>query len=221
MRKYGISFSLSALCMALFLSVSIPQPIYAQEDNGIELYEAGEYARAESKLRETLKMKPRDATARYYLGLSLMYQGNFAESLKELKSAKSEQEKAGQESRSAVPSAYQLDLALAQSHLGLDQFDEAWPALESAGIEDPGSSDVFLYRGIFFYKQKDYAKAIDALDKAISLDSGKAYAYYYIGMAYYETQDVEKMLEAFEIFLELAPTAPEAPDVKQRYDALC
>lgn len=221
MRKYGICFNALAFCMLFCLSVSISQPIYAQADNGIELYEAGEYTKAESEFRETLKAEPRDVTARYYLGLSLMYQGNFAESLKELKTAKSEKDKASQSSHEAVPNVYQLDLALAQAHIGLDQYEEAWPALESARNEDPESSDVFLYRGIYYYKQKDFKKAVDALEKAINLDSEKAYAYYYIGMAYSETEDIPKMLEAFKMFLQLAPDAPEAPDVKQRHDAAC
>ena len=221
MRQYGIYFNILALFTAICLSASIAQPVYAQADSGIELYNAGEYTEAESKLRDALKAEPKNTAARYYLGLSLMYQGNFAESLKELKTAKSEQEKASQSSRPAVPSVYQIDLALAQAHLGLDQLEEAWPKLESAKKEDPDSSDVFLYRGIYYYKQKDYAKAIESLDKTISLDSKKAYAYYYIGMAYTEIQDVQKMLDAFKIFLELAPDAPEAPDVKNRYDAAC
>lgn len=221
MRKYGIYFNILALCTAFCLSASIVQPVFAQEESGIALYNAGKYAEAESRLRDALKVEPKNTAVRYYLGLSLMYQGSFTESLKELKTAKSEQEKASQKSRPAVPNVYQIDLALAQAHLSLDQFEEAWPKLESARNEDPGSSDVFLYRGIYYYKQKDYSKAIESLEKAISLDSKKAYAYYYLGMAYTEIEDVQRMLEAFKIFLELAPDAPEAPDVKKRYDAAC
>ncbi|MBN2320712.1 MAG: tetratricopeptide repeat protein [Acidobacteria bacterium] len=221
MRKYGIWFNIMALCMVFCLSAAVSQPIYAQADDGIELYKAGEYEKAESKLKETLKNEPLNTTARYYLGLSLMYQGNFTQALEELKTAKNEQEKASQRSLPAVPNAYEIDLALAQAYIGLEQYEEAWPKLESARIKDPGSSDVFLYRGVYYYKQKDFAKAIEALDKSISLDPKKAYAYYYIGMAYSETEDVQKMLEAFKMFLQLAPDAPEAPDVKRKYDAAC
>jgi len=221
MRKYGVRFNILALCTVLCLLVSIPQSLFAQADDGIALYKAGDYATAETKLREALKTEPGNTTVRYYLGLSLMYQGNFAEALEELKAARSEQEKAGRQSRPAVPSVYQVDLALAQAYIGLNRFEEAWPELESAGNENPQSSDVFLFRGVCYYKQKEYAKAIEALNKSISLDAKKAYAYYYIGMAYSETEDVQKMLDAFKTFLQLAPDAPEAPDVKKRYDAAC
>ncbi len=221
MRKYRVCFNILALCLVLCLTATIPQHLCAQENDGIELYKAGEYTKAESKLKETLREEPGNTTLRYYLGLSLMYQGSLQEALEELKTAKSEQKKASQRSRPAVPSVYQIDLALAQAHIGLNQFDEAWPKLESARNEDPDSSDVFLFRGVYYYKQKDYKKAIEALEKSISLDAQKAYAYYYVGMAYSETQDVQKMLEAFKIFLQLAPDAPEAPDVKKKYDAAC
>ena len=221
MRKYEVCFSILALCMGICLSVSVPKWAFAQTDTGIELYRAGEYKNAESKLKETLKKEPDNTTARYYLGLSLIYQGNFSEALVELKTAKSGQEKASQRSRPAVPNAYQIDLALAQAHIGLGQFDEAWSELESARIENPESSDVYLYRGVYYYKQKDYEKAIEALEKSVSLDSKKAYAYYYLGMAYSETEKPDKMVEVFKIFLQLAPDAPEAPDVEKRVAAAC
>jgi superkiller protein 3 len=207
--------------MVLCLSVSMPKQAFAQADEGIKLYNAGDYVKAESKLRMQLMAQPGNTEARYYLGLSLLYQGKFAEALKELKTVKSEHEKSGQRSATAVPSAYQIDLALAKSHLGLGQFEEAWPELESARMEDPESSDVYLYSGIYYYKQKKYPQAIEALEKSISLDPQNAYAYYYVGMAYHETENVQKMLDSLKMFLQLAPDSPEAPEVKKLHDAFC
>ena len=220
MRKYGVCFNILALSLVFFLSASVPKLAFAQIKSGIELYEAGDYVNAEAKLRVELKVEPRNTTARYYLGLCLLYQGNFEEALKELRTAKSEQETAGQ-SRTAVPSVYQTDIALAQAYIGLGQLDKAWPRLESAKAENPDSSDVFLYRGVFFYTQEDYTEAIKSLEKSISLDSKKAYAYYYVGMAYSKIDKPDKMVEAFKIFLQLAPDAPEAPDVEKRVAAAC
>jgi tetratricopeptide (TPR) repeat protein len=221
MRKYGVFFNILVLCLVFCFTVSIPKGAFAQIKSGIELYEAGDYVNAEAKLRVELKAEPRNTTARYYLGLSLLYQGNFEEALDELKTAKSEQEGDGPYSRPAVPSDYQLNIALAQAYIGLGQLDKAWPRLESAKTENPDSSDVFLYRGVYFYVQKDYAEAIKSLEKSISLDAKKAYAYYYMGMAYSNTDEPDKMVDAFKIFLQLAPDAPEAPDVKKRVDAAC
>ena len=74
MRKYGNCLRIPALCMALCLSAFFPQVLFAQVDNGFELYNPGEYEKAESKLRQVLKDRPQNTTARYYLGMSLLYQ---------------------------------------------------------------------------------------------------------------------------------------------------
>lgn len=222
MRKYGMCFNIPTLCMGLFLLVAtIPQALFAQADNGIELFNAGAYDDAESKLRGTLKADPLKTTERYYLGLTLLNQGKYPEALRELQTVKSEQEKASQWSRSAVPNVYQVDLALAQAHLALDQFDKAWPKLESARIEDSSSSEVFLCRGIYYYKQKEYSKAIKELEKAVTLDPQNAYAYYYAGHAYFDSDNIVKMIKAFQLFLELAPDAAEAGDVQTKIAPYC
>ena len=195
--------------------------MFAQANNGIELFKAGAYSDAEIKLRETLKADPLKTTERYYLGLALLNQGKTPEALKELQTVKSEQEKASQRSRPAVPSVYQIDLALARTYLGLDQFDKAWPKLESARIEDSSSSEVFLYRGIYYYKQKEYSKAIKELEKAVTLDPKNAYAYYFEGHAYFDSGNIEKMVQAFKMFLELAPGAAEAQAVQTKIAPYC
>jgi tetratricopeptide (TPR) repeat protein len=221
MRTSGAFFKILALCAGLCVSFVIPQALFAQANTGVELFNAGAYEKAELKLRETLKAKPGDTTQRYYLGLTLLNRGKYPEGLKELETVKSEQEKASQWSRPAVPNVYQIDIALAQAYLTLKQFDKAWPKLESAGIESPGSAEVFLYRGVYYYKQKENAKAIVELEKAIRLDPKNAYAYYYVGHAYYDSGEPAKMVEAFKIFLQLAPGAPEAAEAKRLVDANC
>lgn len=222
MRKYRMCFNILAFCVGLFFSaLIIPQALFAQSDNGIELFHAGAYDDAESKLRDTLKADPSKTTERYYLGLTLLNQEKYPEGLKELQTVKSEQEKASQRSRPAVPNVYQIDFALAQAYLALDQFDKAWPKLESARIEDSSSSEVFLYRGIYYYKQKEYSMAIKDLEKAITLDPQNTYAYYYAGHAYFDSDNIEKMVEAFQMFLELAPDAAEAGDVQTKIAPYC
>jgi len=219
MRKYGICFNVLALCVGVCFSVSTPQALFAQADNGIELFNSGAYGDAESKLRETLKADPLKTTERYYLGLALLHQEKYPDALKELQTVKSEQEKASQWSRPAVPNVYQIDLALARSYLKLDQLDKAWPKLESARIEDSNSSEVFLYRGVYYYKQKEHSKAIEALEKAVSLDPDNAYAYYYLGEAHYDTGNPQKTIEAFQTFLRLAPDDPEASYAQAQIDS--
>jgi len=221
MRKYGICFNILIIFFAVCFSGSFPRPLAAQEDSGIEAYNAGAYVDAEAKLRMTLLGDPMNIAARYYLGRTLLHQQKLTEAVKELEKAKSDLKQATPESQLDVPSAYQVDLALGQTFLELQAYEKAWFALESARLENPGSSDVYLHRGIYYYKLKEYTKAVEDLEKSIKLNSENAYAYYYAGMAYFEIGSPDKMVEVFEIFLELAPYSPEAPDVKKRVDEAC
>jgi tetratricopeptide (TPR) repeat protein len=196
------------------------QPLFGQVDKGVGLLNSGEYDRAESVLRKAMKSEP-NTTTQYYLGMSLLLQEKYGAALTVFNAAKSERAKASQSSRPAVPSEYQISIALARAYLGLKQYDRAWSNLESARIEDANSSEAFMYRGVYFLQQKKFKEAIADLDKAISLDPKNAYAYYYIGDAYFDTGKPDKTVEAFKMFLQLAPDAPEAPKVRARVTALC
>ena len=221
MRKYGICFNILVLCFAVCFSASSPRQLVAQEDSGIKAYNAGAYVDAEAKLRMTLLGDPMNITARYYLGLTLLHQQKLTEAVKELEQVKRGLKQAATESQLGVPDGYKVDLALGQTYLELQAYEKAWSALESARVENPRSSDVYLYHGIYYYRMKEYPKAVDDLERAIKLNSDNVYAYYYAGMAYSELGQPDKMVEVFKIFLQLAPNAPEAPDVKKRVDQAC
>jgi tetratricopeptide (TPR) repeat protein len=63
--------------------------------------------------------------------------------------------------------------------------------------------------------QKKYAAAVEALSAAIAAKPDLAYAYFWRGQSYYGLKQKDKMIVDFTTFLKLAPTAPEAPTVKQ------
>jgi cytochrome c-type biogenesis protein CcmH/NrfG len=212
-KSYG-SVTVGSL---LILSMFILPAALPQDNKGLDLLYSHEYAKAETALRETLKSNPEDIGARYYLGVALINQRKYAEALKELEMV----EKTQKETRSKIPSIYERDLALAQAYVGLDQFGKAWPKLESAGAEQPESSDVYLQRGIYYYKQKNYIAAENNLSKALKLDSPNAYVYYFLGMMYKETESYDKMQGVFEKFLEIAPNAPESAEVRRLIKLLC
>lgn len=219
MKRYGIYASIVTLGLTVCLVAGVPALV--AQDDGVELLNAHSYAKAEAKFRETLKKDTANTTARYYLGIALLQQSKYTEALKELKKVKSEQEWENKESRPAIPDQYQIDLALAQAHLGLHQLDEAWDELEAARIEQPDSSDVYLYRGVYYYHKKEFDHAVEDLEKALKLDNKNAYGYYYLGMIYSDKGQPDKMVEVFKMFLQLAPDAPEAPEVKKKVDAAC
>ena len=110
---------------------------------------------------------------------------------------------------------------MARARLGLKQYDEAWKNLESARIENGKSSDVYVYRGVYYYQQEKLPEAIKELEKAISLDKKNPYAYYYEGLSYYKMSVPDKAVSALKMFLQLYPNAPEAAKAKEIVDKLC
>jgi len=209
------------LSVVFLLTVIIPQRILAQTSKGVELYNQWKFAEAEKVLRDALKADPSDTLASYYLGLSALMQDKHSEALDLFLKAKSSRDKADQRTRPAVPSEYQIQIAIARARLELKQYAEAWKNLESARIEDGKASDVYVYRGQYYVQQKKNSEAIKELEKAIKLDDKNAYAYYYLGLAYYQAGQAAKAVDALKMFLQLFPSAPEADSAKKLVDQLC
>jgi tetratricopeptide (TPR) repeat protein len=198
------------------LIAALPLQSFAQAERGIELYNSGNFEEAEKALRQVLiKANSAITPANYYLGLSILGQKRYEEALDIFLEVKKSQDKTDQQVRPAVPSEYQIQLALGRARLGLGQFDEAWRNLEAARTEDGSASDVYVYRGVFYLEQKKYDKAIESLEKAISLDDQNAYAYYYAGMAYYRSGNGKKAAEDLKTFIKLAPDAPEVDQARE------
>ena len=221
MNRRKTCFNILVLSVVFSLAAAIPQQIFAQVEKGIELYNTGEYRDAERVLREALKADPRNISANYYLGLSILLQEKHRDALDILLKVKDDQSKAEQGSRSPIPNEYQIQIALARTRLGLQQYVEAWKNLEAARIEDASSSEVYVYRGVYYLQQEKHQEAIEELEKAITLNAKNPYAFYYVGLAYFRSGNGEKAIEALKTFLNLAPYAPEASEAKSIIDALC
>jgi tetratricopeptide (TPR) repeat protein len=221
MNKQKICCSASVLAIAFSMMTAVPQKVVAQTEKGIELYNSGEFRKAEGVLQEVLKTKPSDMAANFYLGLSVLLQARYKEALDIFLKVNDDQAKTNQRSRPPVPNKYQIQIALARARLGLKQFPEAWKNLESSKIENSGSSDVYLYRGLYYLLQEKNPEAISELEKAIKLDAKNAYAYYYAGVANDREGHAERAVQLLKIFLQLAPDAPEASEAKSIIDRLC
>jgi tetratricopeptide (TPR) repeat protein len=215
-----------ACCRILVFSVlltlvaALPGQISAQSKNGVELYGAARFKEAEAAFRDALKSNPSDTPNRYYLGLSILMQDRFSESLDIFLKVKQSQDRADQRTRPAVPDQYQINLAMARARLGLQQYADAWKNLEQARMEH-ASSDVYVYRGVYYLQQEKLPESIKELEKAISLDAKNAYAYYHEGLAYYKSGQADKAVSALKMFLQLYPNAPEAAKAKEIVDKLC
>jgi tetratricopeptide (TPR) repeat protein len=69
--------------------------------------------------------------------------------------------------------------------------------------------------GASFVGQHKFDEAIARMTEVLSEKPDFAYAYFWRGQAYYGSKRADRMVSDFQTFLKLAPTAPEAPVVRQ------
>jgi tetratricopeptide (TPR) repeat protein len=209
MRKHSGSQKLLPAMLSFVLVSSLAA---AQAQTGLELYKARKYQEAAGALQETLSTDPDNLQARFYLGLSYLELKKPSEAENELKRAASIREKLDE--KPAVPAEDQIKIAIARACIDLKKYDEAQANLESAKQVNAGNPEAYLFGGKLGVARKDFQAAVPELEKAIRLDPRNAYAHYYAGIAYSNTGRPDKMAEQFQLFLKLAPDAPEAAQVR-------
>jgi tetratricopeptide (TPR) repeat protein len=215
-KAYGPFLMLAFTCA---LVTFMPQPTFAQISRGIELYNSGEYRAAESIFQESLKTNPADYRANYYFGLSALAQEKYGDAEEAFLKVKPGDDNGS--TLGSLPSEYELQIALARARLGLKAYEDAWSTLEFAKVLNASSSDVYVYRGLFYLEQEKNKEALEELEKAISLDPQNPYAFYYEGLVYLQSAQLEPAVNALETFLNLAPFAPEAAKAKLIIAKLC
>jgi len=207
----------AGICCVLILVL----PLLGQEtaekvEKARKLLEVKDYRQAETVIREVLSTAPENSEANYVLGLSLLGQDKF----KEAEDAFLKAEKATPETAregadaSSSPGLGAIQIGLARAYIGQKQLDKAGAALAQAEKMKPADPDVYYYRGMLDAHRQDYTAAARDMDKVTELDPKRAYAYYYAGIAYNQIKKPDKMVERFQVFLKLAPDAPEAAKVK-------
>jgi tetratricopeptide (TPR) repeat protein len=208
-------------CIMLLAAAVMPQPMAAQTDKGVALCSSWEFQKGEKVLRDAVKANPQDLKASYYLGLAVLMQDKHSEALDILLKVKDMKSKAKQQTASAVPNEYQIQIALARTRLELKQNAEALKNLEAAKKEQAEGVEVYTYRGVYYLNMGNPSQAVKELDKAISVDKKDAYAHYYAGLAYIRSGNPAWGVELLKTFLKLAPLAPEAVKAKTLIDTLC
>jgi Tfp pilus assembly protein PilF len=76
------------------------------------------------------------------------------------------------------------------------------------------SADALCEAGEARLQEQAYTAAAQSLDQCIAADPTRAYAYYHAGIAYQRIGRVDLMANRFEMFVKLAPEAPERPEVE-------
>jgi tetratricopeptide (TPR) repeat protein len=109
-----------------------------------------------------------------------------------------------------------------------EQGDESWKAIGESGaallagdltaareaanraVESNGDNPYAHYQtGIVASRQNNFPSAVEAFTRTIELKPDFAYAHYYAGLASQRLKQTAKMSEHLELFMKLAPDAPE------------
>jgi tetratricopeptide (TPR) repeat protein len=189
---------------ALMLAAALAMPLAAQDLTEAEqLYRSGQYERAEAVLRGIVDAQPENANANYLFGAALLEQDKLDEAEPRLTKA-----------LELNHPQDQVKVALARVHLQRQQHERALALLNEAQAANPENSDAYLYRGIAYANRSEFNPAVQDLEKAVQIQPSNAKAHYYAGLAYNGIKRPDKMVEHFQIFLKLAPDAPEAARVR-------
>jgi tetratricopeptide (TPR) repeat protein len=172
----------------------------ASVEEGAQLLQEKKYAEAENVLRAAVGESPDSADANYYLGVALVEQEKYGEAEGVL--------------QKAVEQKPEARVSLAKAYMMQDKLDDALRELAAAEPALPDNSDLYLNRGMILLKQEKYADASTQLNRAVELNPMSAYAHYYLGMASSRLRRTDLMIKHFQLFLELAPDAPEAARVR-------
>jgi tetratricopeptide (TPR) repeat protein len=104
--------------------------------------------------------------------------------------------------------------ALAVSTQAVAQINERnSQAGDQAPAPDPGARmrdfAAFYQLGIVKARLEDWSGAVEAFERAVTLNPSFAYAHYYAGLAHSRLRRPDQTAAHFEVFLKLAPMAPE------------
>jgi len=220
MNKTNLRKILAVSAVVLLIS-GISLQAMAQTEKGIELYNSWEFNKAEEAFREALKNRPGDLQAGYLLGLSLLMQEKYQEALDVFQKEKASIDKAASSGEEGIPDKGQMEIALTRAYLGLKRYPEVWICLEAAEKANANPADIHTFRGAYYLERNDTENAVKELEKALELDPQNAYAYYYAGYAYLRLGHPARAVDMLEMFLRLAPYAPEAGKAKFLIDSLC
>jgi tetratricopeptide (TPR) repeat protein len=93
---------------------------------------------------------------------------------------------------------------------------DAGLASAQRAVEMAGDSEDAQYQlGLVFARRQAWREAAAAFDRASDINPANAYAHYYGGLMQYRANRPDLMAIHFERFLQLAPEAPERPEVLQ------
>jgi tetratricopeptide (TPR) repeat protein len=173
---------------------------------GQRLYDLMQYDDAIKEYNEAVKIQPSFALAYLGIGRSLAETGKFDEALRQYKTA-----------LDLDPRNSEIMYEIARAYIEKGLGDEGLLMLEKAKDRDGDNAKLFLYRGIYYYNNMQYAPAIDEFMKAVKEDKKSPEPYIKLSVLYTSAknpsyQNGEKAVEYAEKAVDLAPDSLKALD---------
>lgn len=190
------------------LAALLVAPLVAGQSSAQKLYERGAYDEAVQRVNSERAAGNDDPVAAYLAGQAL------------LKLDRNNDARA--EFARLANGSDQTWHAIGQSAIGLldNNLDEAVNEGRKARDMSGESGFAFYQLGLVLIKRGEFDEASQVLDRASELMPEFAYAHYNAGLAHQRAKRFNKMAEHFQVFLQLAPDAPERRQVQLALNSL-
>lgn len=207
---------------------------------GLEYWNKGEYLKARGEFKKSLKSNDRFIMAHFYLGGEYYREGEHSQGVEEFKEvvrldpahaegysylgmgyeAMGEKAKAIQAYEEAFTlnpnnPIFRGELERMKLEKALTEQPEAISFIKLGEEEiavDPNDATLHNRLGVFYWRNRDFKKAIERLEKAIELDPGLAIAYFNLGVNYEALGDKHKAKGFYQKALEIDPYLQLARD---------
>jgi tetratricopeptide (TPR) repeat protein len=190
---------------AIALALAVPA---AAQDSAQRLLERGAYAEAVQRVESERQAGNNDPASTYLAGQALLKLDRDQDARTEF----ARLQNGNNETWAAI----------GQSSIGLldNNLDEASSAGRRARDMNGDSGFTHYQLGLVLLRQNQFDEAAQVLDRAAELMPEFAYAHYNAGVAHQRAKRFNRMVEHFQVFLKLAPDAPERRQVQLALNSL-
>jgi len=190
------------------LAVLLVAPVAGAQTTAQKLYERGAYDEAVQRVNTERAAGNDDPAATYMAGQAFLKLDRHNEARAEFARLANGND--------------QTWHAIGQSAIGLidNNLDEAVNEGRKARDMSGESGFAFYQLGLVLIKRGEFDEASQMLDRASGLMPEFAYAHYNAGVAHQRAKRFNKMAEHFQVFLQLAPDAPEKRQVQLALNSL-
>lgn len=161
---------------------------------GLYLFEKGLLDRSLREFQDAVRLRPGQATFRYWLGRCYYQKRTFDKAAVEFKVAVS-----------LKPDSFQFQFWLGQSFYQMGDLPAAAGAFEQAAARRPDYGPTFHRLGSIYYHLQRYEHAVEAFSMAVRLDPHSLQSRRWLGLACYAAGHAEQAREAFRTVERMAP----------------